>query len=173
MKQSKLMSLTESVINIAVGFGISLSAQMYFLPLLGVTVSFRQNLFFALIMTVISIARSYALRRVFEALHIRRPLSPFMHAVIAERFRQIEQEGWSTAHDDSHPVGELAAAGSCYAIMPTWRRRADDNFGAEPPMVWPWSSEWWKPQDNRRDLVRAAALVVAEGEKSDRNRGRK
>ncbi|APO53479.1 hypothetical protein LUI11_15410 [Bradyrhizobium diazoefficiens] len=173
MKQSKIMSLVESVINIAVGFGISLAAQMYFLPLLGVTVSFRQNLFFALIMTAISIARSYVLRRIFEALHIRRPLSPFMQAVIAERFRQIEQEGWSTTHDDAHPVGELAAAGSCYAIMPTWRRRADDDFGPEPPMVWPWSFEWWKPQDNRRDLVRAAALVIAEGEKSDRNRGRK
>ncbi|BCA04061.1 DUF7220 family protein [Bradyrhizobium diazoefficiens] len=173
MKQSKIMSLVESVINIAVGFGISLAAQMYFLPLLGVTVSFRQNLFFALIMTVISIARSYLLRRVFEALHIRRPLSSFMQAVIAERFRQIEQEGWSTTHDDAHPVGELAAAGSCYAIMPTWRRRADDDFGREPPIVWPWSLEWWKPQGNRRDLVRAAALVVAEGEKFDRNRGRK
>jgi hypothetical protein len=170
VKQSKIMSLVESVINIVVGFGISLAAQIYFLPLLGVQISLSQNVTFALIMTVVSIARSFALRRVFEALHIRRPLSPFMQAVIAERFRQIEGEGWSAEHDDSHPVGELAAAGSCYAIMPTWRRRADDNFGAEPPMTWPWSSNWWKPQDNRRDLVRAGALVIAEGEKFDRNR---
>ncbi|MDA9499296.1 DUF7220 family protein [Bradyrhizobium sp. CCBAU 11357] len=173
MKQSKIMSLVESVINIAIGFGISLAAQMYFLPLLGVIISFQQNLLFALIMTVISIARSYLLRRLFEAMHIRRPLSPFMQAVIAERFRQIEQEGWSTTHDDAHPVGELAAAGSSYAIMPTWRRRADESFGPKPPIAWPWSLDWWKPQDNRRDLVRAAALVVAEGEKLDRNRGRK
>ncbi|WP_262048638.1 hypothetical protein [Bradyrhizobium sp. Bra78] len=173
MKQSKIMSLAESFINILVGFGISLAAQAFFLPLLGVAVSFQQNLMFALIMILISTARSYALRRVFEALHIRRPLSPFIQAVIAERFRQIEQEGWSTAHDDAHPAGELAAAGSSYAIMPTWRRRADDDFGPEPPMTWPWSLDWWKPQNNRRDLVRAAALVVAEGEKLDRNRGRK
>lgn len=171
MKQSKIMSLLESVINIAVGFGISLAAQIYFLPLLGVQISLSQNVTFALIMTVISIARSFALRRVFEALHIRRPLSPFMQAVIAERFRQIEGEGWSTGHDDSHAVGELAAAGSCYAIMPTWRRRPHPNVDDRgPPMVWPWALEWWKPRDNRRDLVRAGALIIAEGEKFDRNR---
>ena len=76
MKQSKSMSLVESVVNILVGFGISLGAQIAFLPLLGVQVTLGQNLVFALIMTVISIARSYALRRLFEALHIRRPLTP-------------------------------------------------------------------------------------------------
>lgn len=45
-------------------------------------------------MTMISIARSYVLRRLVEALHIRRPLSPFMQAVIAERYRQVEVERW-------------------------------------------------------------------------------
>jgi len=35
-------------------------------------------------------------------LHIRRPNSAFINAVIAERFRQIEQEGWSIDHDDGH-----------------------------------------------------------------------
>ena len=115
MKQSKLMSWLESLINILVGFGISLAAQIYFLPLLGVSIEFHQNLMFALIMTAISMLRSFVLRRVFEALHIRRPLSPFMQAVIAERFRQIEQEGWSHEHDDAHPIGDLASAGACYA----------------------------------------------------------
>ncbi|WP_440643025.1 DUF7220 family protein [Bradyrhizobium sp. PUT101] len=164
------MSLAESVINIAVGFGISLGAQMYFLPLLGVGITFRQNLSFALIMTVISIARSYLLRRVFEALHIRRPLSPFMQAVIAERFRQIEQEGWDARHDDAHDLGELAQAGACYAA---WRRlplRGGSEGIAGVPALWPWSTDWWKPREFRRDLVRAGALIVAEGESLDRNR---
>lgn len=93
MKQSRAMSFVESVVNILVGFGISLGAQIVFLPMLGVAVSLGQNLIFALIMTVISIARSFLLRRLFEALHIRRPLTPAMNAVIAERWRQIEQEG--------------------------------------------------------------------------------
>ncbi|MET4307918.1 hypothetical protein [Bradyrhizobium sp. RT4b] len=166
MKQSKFMSLVESVINIVVGFGISLAAQVYFLPLLGVTISFRQNLTFALIMTAVSIARSFALRRVFEALHIRRPLSPFMQAVIAERFRQVEGEGWSTEHDDAHAPGELARAGGCYADRAGLPGRSLSDI----PARWPWSRDWWKPAGFRRDLVRAGALIIAEGEKFDRNR---
>lgn len=166
MKQSKIMSLLESVINIAIGFGISLAAQIYFLPLLGVAISLSQNITFALIMTVISIARSFALRRVFEALHIRRPLSPFMQAVIAERFRQIEGEGWSTEHDDAHAPGELARAGGCYADRAGLPGRSISDI----PSRWPWSRDWWKPAGFRRDLVRAGALIIAEGEKFDRNR---
>jgi hypothetical protein len=37
-----------------------------------------------------------------------------------------------------------------------------------PPQQWPWLSKWWKPKDRRRDLVRAAALVIAEIERLDR-----
>jgi hypothetical protein len=168
MKQSRLMSWMESLINIAVGFGISLLAQMYFLPLLGVNIDFHQNLMFALIMTVISILRSYSLRRIFEAMHIRRPLSPFVQAVIAERFRQIEGEGWSLEHDDAHGTGELAQAGSCYA-----RWAGNPMRASMAPDHWPWSIDWWKPAGFRRDLVKSAALIIAEGEKFDRNRKRK
>lgn len=166
MKQSKFMSWLESCINIAVGFGISLAAQMFFLPLLGVAIDFHQNLFFALIMTVISLLRSFLLRRLFEALHIRRPLSPFMQAVIRERYRQIEDEGWSTEHDDQeHKTGELARAGACYA------RHAGGDAQYWPTIdEWPWSFDWWKPAGFRRDLVKAGALIIAEGDKFDRNR---
>lgn len=162
MKQSKLMSMLESLINIVVGFGISLLAQMFFLPMLGVEIAFHQNLMFALIMTVISIARSFTLRRVFEALHIRRPLSPFVLAVVAERFRQIEAEGWSIEHDDAHRRGELATAGACYALA------ADDEDDFSITLMWPWSLDWWKPAGCRRNLVKACALIIAEGEKFDR-----
>lgn len=161
MKQSKRISLLESTINIVVGFGISLGAQMIFLPMLGVPINHAQNFVFACIMTVISLARSFLLRRLFEALHIRTPLSPFMLAVIAERRRQVEAEGWSIDHDDKHPEGELAKAGGCYATHSIgWKRT--------PPMLWPWSRRWWKPADFRRNLVKGAALVIAEGEKFDR-----
>jgi hypothetical protein len=163
VKQSKLMSMLESIINIVVGFGISLAAQVYFLPLLGVQVSFHQNLVFALIMTVISIVRSFALRRVFEALHIRRPLSPFMQACIAERFRQIEVEGWSTEHDDGHDRGELAKASATYLLYA-------GTVSPTLPQTWPWDADWWKPAGYRRDLVRGVALGFAEGEKFDRDR---
>lgn len=168
MKQSRLASLAEQMLNTGGGFLISLAAQWFFLPLLGVQITLSQNLSFAVIMTFVSIGRGYLFRRLFEALHIRRPLSPFMQAVIAERFRQVEVEGWSIEHDNAHAPGELAKAGACYA------RHAGAAAPAEarrrPPDSWPWSPEWWKPQGFRRDLVRAGALIIAEGERHDRQR---
>lgn len=166
MKQSKLMSLVESVVSILVGFGISVAAQAYFLPLFGVAISLHQNLMFAGVMTVISICRQFIMRRVFEALHIRRPLSPFMQAAVAERFRQKEVEGWSEEHDDKHKLGDLALAGASYAF------EAGKGF-TTPPSIWPWTVDWYKPTGFRRDLVKGAALIIAEGEKFDRNRKRR
>src|SRR5262245_43243243 len=147
MKQSRLMSLTESAINIIVGFGISLTAQWCFLPLLGVAITLSQNISFALIMTAVSIARSYGLRRLFEALHIRHPISPFMLAVMAERRRQIEGEGWTAEHDDGHRRGELAVAGACYALHAPVMKSDSELQAARGvvPAAWPWSREWWKP----------------------------
>jgi hypothetical protein len=166
MKQSKWMSMLESIINIVVGFGISMTAQAVFLPMLGVPIPWHANFIFALIMTAISIVRSFTLRRLFEAMHIRRPLSPFVSAVIAERFRQIEQEGWSTEHDDQHVAGELARAGGLYAVHAHVQGRSLMHVPAD----WPWSRAWWKPVDFRRNLVKSAAMIIAEGEKFDRSK---
>lgn len=166
MKQSRIMSSIESTVNILVGLGVAMLANAIILPLVGFDVSLKQNAVIAVFMTVVSFVRSYGLRRLFEALHIRRPLSPFMQAVIAERYRQIEQEGWSIEHDDAHQTGELATAGACYAML------AKSEWKPEwgPHQYWPWSTEWWKPAGFRRDLVKGAALIVAEGEKFDRAR---
>lgn len=171
MKQSRLMSFLESCINIAVGFGISLGAQMLFLPLLGVSISFGQNFVFACIMTVISLARQFLLRRIFEALHIRRPLSPFMQAVVAERYRQIDAEGYDTQHDDDHHAGELAHAGIAYVEFAHGIH--DEHDRALLGVTWPWDLESYKPTGIRRDLVKGCALIIAEGERHDRTRKRK
>lgn len=175
MKQSKLMSFVESTINILVGFGIACVAQAILLPMLGVPIPWDANFAFAGIMTVISIARSFVLRRVFEALHIRRPLSPFMQAVFAECIRQREVEGWDVAHDDRHAPGELAQAGAAYLIGPERRERVD--YEADESIVtiggrllWPWALDWLKWKERRRNLVRGCALGIAEGEKHDRSR---
>jgi hypothetical protein len=175
VKQSKFMSMLETCLSTATGFGISLAAQMYFLPLLGVQIAFHQNLVFAMIMTVISIARGFVLRRVFEALHIRRPLSPFMQAVIAERFRQIEQEGWDHSHDDAHATGVLAQAGAAYAIgeRVAYCERWQDGQTVEVTgrLIFPWDVDWWKTAGGpRRNWVKSAALIIAEGERLDRVR---
>ena len=81
--------------------------------------------------------------------------------IVAERKRQRDVEGWTLAHDDMHDEGELAEAAACYA----WNQTQDAD--GVPPQ-WPWHEEWWKPKGRRRNLIRAAALLVAEIERLDR-----
>jgi hypothetical protein len=64
--QSKLESLLEANVNTFLGFAISLVAGAILFPAFGLTVSFGQNLGLTLCFTVISIARSYVLRRLFN-----------------------------------------------------------------------------------------------------------
>lgn len=71
MKQSKFMSLMESFINILVGFGVSCVANVLVLPLFGFNVTFHDAVKIGVVMTFISIARSFTLRRVFEEVRIR------------------------------------------------------------------------------------------------------
>jgi hypothetical protein len=85
--------------------------------------------------------------------------------VAAERERQKSAEGWTPEHDDIHTDGEMASAAGCYALNAGRERFADGIV----PIFWPWDRKWWKPKDRRRDLVRAAALIIAEIERIDRN----
>lgn len=92
--------------------------------------------------------------------------------IAAERCRQIEAEGWVPKHDDAHRKGELAGAAACYAMHGLEHRIGDaflaQNVSNLTRALWPWAPSWWKPKDRRRDLVRAAALLVAEIERLDR-----
>lgn len=109
--------------------------------------------------------------------------------VAAERARQISAEGWTTEHDDTdHNAGELARAAISYIAhthYPNIGYRLDkrqrphySRYGDDPPPVfkmdcyvpttWPWAADWWKPKQPRRNLLRAAALIVAEIERMDR-----
>lgn len=166
MKQSRLMSMLETALSTAAGFGLSLFLQWLILPwLLGAPVPLQANLTFAAIMTLASLARGFVLRRIFEAFHIRRPLTPFMNAVLSERFRQYDQEGYSVGHDDILPNGDLGAAGACYLLHA-------GTVSKTPPHDFPWNDDLWKPAGVRRDLVRGVALGIAEGDKFDRARKR-
>lgn len=82
----------------------------------------------------------------------------FVLHVLAERRRQVEAEGWTATHDDQHRSGELAVAAVCYAIY----------IDSEPPPMWPFDPTWWRPAGDRRNLVKAAALLLAEIERLDR-----
>jgi len=72
MKQSKRMSMMESLINVAVGYGVAVSAQILVFPMFGLEVALADNLAIGAIFTGISIVRSYTLRRVFEEIRVRR-----------------------------------------------------------------------------------------------------
>lgn len=164
MKQSRLMSMLETTLSTAAGFGLSLLLQWLVLGwLLDVAIPLHTNLAFAAVMTVASLVRGFVLRRIFEAFHIRRPLSPFMNAVVAECFRQRDVEGWTPEHDDKHDRGELARAGAAYLLHA-------GTVSETVPHEWPWNSDWWKPQGYRRDMVRGIALGIADGDRFDRAR---
>ncbi|QDL90372.1 hypothetical protein FDP22_00305 [Paroceanicella profunda] len=71
MKQSRLMSLVESITNVVVGYGVAVVTQILIFPVFGLHTTLAQNLKMGAIFTVVSIARSFALRRVFEAIRMR------------------------------------------------------------------------------------------------------
>lgn len=71
MKQSRRMSLLESVMNVCVGYGVAMLTQWLVFPLFGIHASVREHLVIGLIFTVVSLVRSYVLRRAFEGLRGR------------------------------------------------------------------------------------------------------
>lgn len=91
--------------------------------------------------------------------------------IAAERQRQMDQEGWTMAHDDEHDSGELAAAGAAYAINAADQLHPySQGDGNNEPVCWPWGRECWKPKDPLRDLVRAGALIAAEIDRIQRRK---
>ncbi len=71
MKQSRAMSLVEAIANVAVGYGVAVVTQILIFPVFGLHTTLAQNLKIGALFTVVSIARSFVLRRLFEAIRIR------------------------------------------------------------------------------------------------------
>lgn len=94
--------------------------------------------------------------------------------VLNERARQIGQENYSAEHDDQYQNNELLRAGVGYAehvVARGWvysDANPEKYQSEEESEFWPWPSESWKPKNPRADLVRAAALLIAEIERIDR-----
>ena len=90
--------------------------------------------------------------------------------VLLDVFAREEPRG---QHDDQHDHSEMAYAAASYALS-----AADYYLGGSKtrwfsiPKVWPWPDGAWKPKNARRDLVRAAALIIAEIERLDRSHKR-
>ena len=81
---------------------------------------------------------------------------PSVARAIAERARQIEQEGWSKEHDDHYQLAELEKAAACYALAcdAETHEKAIQGF-------WPWLKGWWKPSTKSRNREKATALLLA------------
>lgn len=90
--------------------------------------------------------------------------------IAAERRRQVEGESWNSAHDDGHDAGQLALAAACYALESAGRSSVEYRLGNGGlninvdalGLYWPFTSEWWKPGTEIRNLVKAGALIAAE-----------
>ena len=66
--QSRVASLVEALVNVAIGFGINFAANFAILPAAGFPVpTVGQNLAMGLMFTAVSVARSYCVRRWFNA----------------------------------------------------------------------------------------------------------
>ena len=67
--QSKKFSLLESITNVIVGFFTALLSQIIIFPLVGVKATVKENITIGLCFTVVSIVRSYTLRRIFNRIN--------------------------------------------------------------------------------------------------------
>ena len=67
MDQTRLGSLIEAGINVLIGFAINMAANFVILPLVGFEITLAQNLFIGVLYTLVSVARSYIVRRWFNA----------------------------------------------------------------------------------------------------------
>ena len=66
--QTKKQSLIESVTNVFIGFVVALASQILVFPLFDIHVTLQTNLGISAWFTVISVARSYVIRRCFNAI---------------------------------------------------------------------------------------------------------
>ena len=66
MKQSRAMSLVEAIANVIVGYGVAVVTQILIFPVFGLQTTLAQNLKMGTVFTIVSLGRSYALRRLVE-----------------------------------------------------------------------------------------------------------
>ena len=86
-------------------------------------------------------------------------------SVLAERARQRQK--WDAHHDDELPTGDLAVAATVLAEPDDIYLPDEDEVG-DPKTPWAFRLLHKHRADRRRQLVIAAALLIAEIDKMDR-----
>jgi hypothetical protein len=87
-----------------------------------------------------------------------------------ERDKQVEKFG--TEGDDKHSESELVHAAMAYCQMAlTQANVRSPNEESVRLLYWPWGKSTWRPEDRTKNLVKAAALIAAEIERTNRSRG--
>lgn len=66
MKQSHMASITEATVNVLIGYWVAVATSAFILPKFGFHTTTSDNLLISLVFTVVSLARTYILRRIFE-----------------------------------------------------------------------------------------------------------
>ncbi|MBH3307890.1 hypothetical protein I5P84_00290 [Pseudomonas mosselii] len=93
--------------------------------------------------------------------------------LLAERRRQVREEGHTLERDDQYTEGQLAQAASAYAFWADPRGASQDDhidyLYSSQVGLYPWAKEHWKPTSQRLMLIKAGALILAEIERLDRH----
>jgi len=71
MKQTRTMSLIEATANVVVGYVLAIATQLAVFPFFDLEASLGEHLVIGMVFVVVSLARSYLLRRAFEAIRMR------------------------------------------------------------------------------------------------------
>jgi len=71
MMQTRIQSAIESGANVLVGYFVALASQLVLFPLFDIHIPLTSNLWIGVWFTVISLIRSYVLRRWFNCLKFR------------------------------------------------------------------------------------------------------
>ena len=66
MSQSRIMSLVEAAVNVVAGYALAVALQLVLFPVYGLHPTLGQSLKIGLWFTLVSLLRTYALRRLFE-----------------------------------------------------------------------------------------------------------
>lgn len=81
--------------------------------------------------------------------------------IAAERQRQIEAEGYDSAHDDAHDNGEIAQAATAYTHKAIEQVETGGRT-LQSFVYWPWPDGFKASDTPIPNLVKAGALIAAE-----------